>query len=487
MKVKGVYSKITPSVFALILLLNWSANAQQILYFKHSCSFDGDQEDAEIYADDASDEATVIVRNIMKMNVLAQNFIIKSGNVKNALAAVDGKQRFILYSTSFLESFKADENAKWAAYCLMAHEIGHHLNNDDMAETDPAKRKLMEIQADKFAGGILYRMGATLLQAQFGVEKYTEDAVSKTHPPKSARLNAVATGWKQMQESMRSQGFEPPKPTVQSEPTTTQKVESSPPSVHKKKTEQDPYTSAHTTGIAVGGKKSDFEPDMVFVKGGAFQMGQPDPNISCDGCSKDEQPVHSVTLSSFYIGRYEVTQKQWREVMGTNPSHFKNCGDDCPVENVSWDDVQAYLKKLNEKTGKNYRLPTEAEWEYAARGGSQSKGYTYSGDNLIGNVAWYGGNSGNQTQKVGKRKANELGIFDMSGNVLEWCSDWYNEGYYQLSGGMTNSQGPISGSIRVLRGGSWYSDGHACRSVNRIYGTPSFRFNYIGFRLVFAP
>jgi formylglycine-generating enzyme required for sulfatase activity len=441
---------IPPSVIALFLLLNFAANAQQILRFKHTCSFDGDQEDTEIYADDASDEATVIVRNIMKMNVLAQNFIIKSGNVKNALASVDGKQRYILYSTAFLESFKADEDSKWAAYCLMAHEIGHHLNNHDMAETDPAKRKLMEIQADKFAGGILFRMGATLKQAQTGIEKYTQDAGSHTHPPKSARLNAVATGWKQMQENMREQGFEQPKPIVQNDPPKADKVELTPPSV--------------------------LFNEMVKVKGGTFQMGSND-------FTNAEKPVHTVTVGDFSIGRYEVTQKLWFDVMGTKPSRFKDC-DDCPVESVSWDDVQEFLKKINQMVGKAYRLPTEAEWEYAARGGNQSKGYTYSGDNLIGNVAYYKGNSGNQTQKVGKRKANELGIFDMSGNVWEWCSDWYNEGYYKLSGGMTNPPGSLSGDSRVLRGGSWNLNQEAVRVITRNRSEPNYRSPNGGFRLV---
>jgi formylglycine-generating enzyme required for sulfatase activity len=446
-----LFHKIAPSVIALFLLLNCVANAQQILHFKHACSFDGDREDAEIYADDPSDEATTIVRNIMKMNVLPQNFTIKSGNVPNALASVDGKQRYILYSTSFLESFKQDEDSKWAAYCLMAHEIGHHLSNHDMEEGDPAKCRLREIQADKFAGGILYRMGATLKQAQAGIEKYTQNDGSKTHPPKMARLEAVASGWKQMQESLRAQGFEQPKPVVQNLPKPAEKVDLTPPSV--------------------------LFMEMVKVKGGTFQMGS-------NNGEEDEKPVHTVTVSDFSIGKYEVTQKLWFDVMGTNPSHFKNCGDDCPVEKVSWDDVQLFLKKLNQMTGKNYRLPTEAEWEYAARGGNQSKGYIYSGDNLVGNVAWYDGNSGQQTQKVGKRKANELGIFDMSGNVSEWCRDSYNAGYYKLSNNMTDPKGPILGDSRVLRGGSRVGNPESVRAASRDRVNPGYSANNVGFRVV---
>lgn len=206
---------------------------------------------------------------------------------------------------------------------------------------------------------------------------------------------------------------------------------------------------------------NDFGIEMVYVKGGTFQMG------SNDGDS-DEKPKHSVTLSDFYIGKYEVTQKQWREIMGNNPSNFKNC-DNCPVEKVSWNDVQEFIKKLNQKTGKNYRLPTEAEWEYAAKGGNQSKGTIYSGSNNIDEVAWYRENSGSKTHPAGQKKPNELGIYDMSGNVYEWCNDWY--GNYS-AGSQRNPQGSSSGARRVLRGGSWGSIAGNCRVSNRINSAP---------------
>ena len=218
---------------------------------------------------------------------------------------------------------------------------------------------------------------------------------------------------------------------------------------------------------------------MVYVAGGTFTMGC--TNEQGDDCWGVEKPAHSVTLSGFYMGKYEVTQAQWKAVMGSNPSHNK--GDNLPVENVSWDDVQAFIRKLNQLTGKRYRLPTEAEWEYAARGGNQSRGYKYAGGNNIDEVAWYDGNSGERTHPVGKKRPNELGLYDMSGNVWEWCSDWYDEDYYGNSP-QNNPQGPASGSYRVLRGGSWSDYAIYCRSAYRYGYTPDSRSGSIGFRLV---
>jgi formylglycine-generating enzyme required for sulfatase activity len=224
--------------------------------------------------------------------------------------------------------------------------------------------------------------------------------------------------------------------------------------------------------VVANGKKS-FEPEMVFVKGGTFQMG----NTSGDS---DEAPVHSVTLSDFYIGKYEVTQAQWKALMGSNPSDFSGC-DNCPVEQVSPDDAHNFITKLNQQTGKHYRLPTEAEWEYAARGGSQSRNYAYSGSNDVGSVAWFDLNAEGKTHEVGTMQPNELGIYDMSGNVWEWCSDWY--GAY-TSFAVTNPKGSAKGLYRVFRGGSWNLEAYRCRNSLRRRNLPDNRFNNLGFRLV---
>ena len=219
-----------------------------------------------------------------------------------------------------------------------------------------------------------------------------------------------------------------------------------------------------------------FEPEMVFVKGSTFQMG------SNEG-GKNEKPVHSVTLSDYYIGKFEVTQKQWREVRGIDPPNLNFTGcDDCPVESVSWEEVQTYLQQLSTKTGKKYLLPTEAEWEFAAIGGNSSNNYTYSGSNNIDDVAWYKTNSDSKTHTVGGKQANKLGIYDMTGNVWEWCSDWYDENYYTNSPPQ-NPKGASSGTYRTFRGGSWSSSSSVCRVACRGRYGPFNRYSSLGFRV----
>ena len=217
--------------------------------------------------------------------------------------------------------------------------------------------------------------------------------------------------------------------------------------------------------------------EMVEVRGGTFRMGGTSEQGG-DADSDDEYPVHSVTLSGYYIGKTEVTQALWKAVMGSNPSKF--IGDNLPVENVSWYDCQEFIRKLNSLTGQNFRLPTEAEWEFACRGGNNSRGYKYSGSNYIDNVAWYDGNSGDKTHSVATKSPNELGIYDMSGNVGEWCGDWFGD---YSSGAQTNPKGPNDGRDRVERGGSWYFSARSCRSSNHNYDCPGIHFYDVGLRL----
>ena len=216
--------------------------------------------------------------------------------------------------------------------------------------------------------------------------------------------------------------------------------------------------------------------EMIAVEGGTFTMGC--TSEQGNDCDSDEKPAHQVNLSDFYIGKYEITQAQWKALMGSNPSIFK--GDSLPVENVSWNDAREFINKLNAQTGKQYRLPTEAEWEFAARGGNKSRGYKYSGSNTVDNVAWYGDNSLNKTQTVGTLSPNEIDIYDMSGNVWEWCNDKYNE---YNGNSQTNSQSTFSGSYRMFRGGGCRNYAKNVRVSYRNCGAPGDRNNSIGFRL----
>ena len=242
---------------------------------------------------------------------------------------------------------------------------------------------------------------------------------------------------------------------------------------------------ASSSSVSSGGNeisipvKNGITIDMVKVEAGTFMMGA---TSEMGNPYSWEKPVHQVTLThDYYMGKYEVTQALWKTVMGSNPSKFK--GDNLPVEKVSWNECQEFISKLNSITGRKFRLPTEAEWEYAARGGKKSRGYRYSGSSDVADVAWYDGNSGSKTHPVGMKQANELGIYDMSGNVYEWCQDRY--GSY-VSSSQTNPTGAVSGSNRVNCGGSWYSDAGYCRLSYRDYDAPDFRGDCLGLRLVLS-
>ncbi len=226
--------------------------------------------------------------------------------------------------------------------------------------------------------------------------------------------------------------------------------------------------------------RNDLGMEFVFILPGSFMMGSPknEPGRS------DDEILHNVTLTKgFFMQTTQVTQKQWKSVMGNNPSHFKEC-DDCPVENVSWDDVHEFIDKLNKKKGHTYRLPTEAEWEYACRAGSETAFCFGDDESQLEHYAWYDRNSGGRTHPVAQRNPNAWGLYDMHGNVWEWCQDWYGN-YYADS--VTNPEGSSTGSDRVFRGGCWYDYARRCRSANRNSNAPCNRNSCLGFRLVLSP
>lgn len=255
----------------------------------------------------------------------------------------------------------------------------------------------------------------------------------------------------------------PVKANTQSNPMQTQKV-----STNRTNAPQSPTKSLDLV-------LQNLINNMVYVNGGTFMMGATKEQIDV---REDEKPNHKVTLTSFSIGRYEVTQEEWLAVMGNNPSVIRNTKN--PVENVSWDDCQTFISKLNELTGRNFRLPTEAEWEFAARGGNHNNGFIYAGNNDLNSIAWYYENSNNTTHKVGSKRPNELGLYDMSGNVWEWCQDIY--GFYDVNDG-TDPKGPKSGSKRIFRGGSYSYAKEQCRVSSRLSSPPSDKGSNLGFRL----
>jgi formylglycine-generating enzyme required for sulfatase activity len=225
---------------------------------------------------------------------------------------------------------------------------------------------------------------------------------------------------------------------------------------------------------------------LILIPPGEFMMGSPD---SEKYRQSDEGPQHRVRISKgFYMSVTEVTQAQWQAVMGSNPSLFKGFlgldkNDDLPVECVSWNDAVEFCRKLSQKEGKSYRLPTEAEWEYACRAGTTTRFYFGDSDSQLSDYAWCDEDSGNKTYPVGQKKPNAFGLYDMHGNVWEWCSDWYDENYYSESPA-DDPKGPSTGQYLVLRGGSWSNLASSCRVANRDYSGPNLHTNYIGFRLV---
>lgn len=262
------------------------------------------------------------------------------------------------------------------------------------------------------------------------------------------------------------------------------------------------HSSSNSYGSSSGGygRNQDFietawgiNMKMIWVEGGDFLMGC--TSEQGGACESDEQNVRRVTVDGYYIGMLEVTQSQWEKVVGTSISQQRNkansswslygVGPDYPMYYVSWDEAMEFCRLLSNKTGRTYTLPTEAQWEYAARGGNKNEGAKYAGSNMIDAVAWYTDNSGSSTHIVGSKRANALGIYDMSGNVWEWCKDWYANSY--VSYDTNNPVGPSSGSYRVYRGGSWSNGASRCRVADRSYNSPGYRRDHLGFRVVLLP
>lgn len=311
---------------------------------------------------------------------------------------------------------------------------------------------------------------AAVYEAQYAGTRFSDlfdaDALSASSRVQ-AQIDSIAIVRKQTEEILRQQRATAEWLRIEREQLERERIEQERLEQERKEREE-AERKRRETGYSNGILKvNGIEYPMIYVSGGSFMMG-----------SDVEKPGHRVTLSSYHIGKYEVTQDLWEAVMGTNPSFYK--GTRRPVEWVSYLDCLDFIGKLNELTGQNFRLPTEAEWEFAARGGNSSRGYKYSGSDDLDAVAWYADNSGSSHHNVGTKSPNELGIYDMSGNVWEWCRDWYAS---YGSSPQTNPKGPSSGSDRVFRGGSWYHDANDSRVSYRYYYSPDIHFYDLGLRL----
>lgn len=469
---------------------------------------------------------------------IPNNFVLAPcTGIDNCFALYKNGYSYIVYDINFFNKIKTygftEKNLQkntvdWAALTILAHELGHHMC---LHTTNPNLSSIytpvqIELQADEYAGSVMYKLGATLIQAQLAMNSSdVPEEGSLTHPGRKPRLAAIAKGWnkeykKDMDKNRVGNNTNQAPPdiptsnTVTNTPATNKTAVITPnksvvppsrvssnPAVTNRVANNDPAPATHGD-----------VPGMVFVRGGSFNMG------SNDG-ENDERPMHRVTVGSFYMSKYLVTVGEYRkfaqatgygaatvekEVKTSRFARHKpdpkpvanweydasgnkrgSNDDNEPVIYISWDDCIRYCEWMSGQTGKTYRLPTEAEWEYATRGGGNGGSYAYSGSNDLDEVAWYSGNSANRTQPVGQKKPNELGLYDMIGNVRQWCNDWYDPNYYGSSP-TQNPQGATTGVNRVVRGSSWHDASQYCRPSYRISFSSDSRFNYIGFRPVIS-
>ncbi len=516
----------------------------------NTCSFDGALPDDDLYTYSSESKMEVIAEEIVDVIGLDVNFEIKVSNVPNAVAYVKGNKRMILYSENFMHKLLADSGTQWAAYGLLAHEIAHHLNNHTLkvtgdrrlqelsadkfsgrvlrllgatleeaqaavkqskknaSHTHPSRSARLEAVTNGWnkGGGIVDRDkdgvpdSRDLCPGEYGTSKASgcpdadNDGIANKDDKCPYEPGVAAKQGCPMKPDRDKDGVPDEfdkcptkKGLARFEGCPDTDGDNIPDNMDRCPTK---FGKASNNGCPISSPiintfsnytETATNPNfkMIAIKGGSFNMGSSDAD-------SDEIPVHSVIVPDFYLAEFEVTQKLWRDVMGSDPKdlYFKG-RDNNPVGHVSWYDVQNFIKKLNRKTGKTYRLPSEAEWEYAARGGQKSKGYKFSGSDTIGYVAEYEENSNKSTKPVGRKKKNELGLYDMSGNVWEWCQDMYHNDYNKAP---KDGSAWITGSSsdRVVRGGSYDSFATDCRVTSRFSHYMGTRFSDIGFRLAIS-
>ncbi len=436
----------------ILSCLAFRLSAQDNITF--SCSYTGSGAVLTAHGfetDDLESDPSIsdLVKQILKLHhVPSQKIQVQvSSEVNNASAAARGGRPYILYSSHFVKNLQSLPHGSWKLMGIFAHEVGHHLLFHTMAQSK--SRPDLELEADTWAGSTLYQLGATLEQALSCFESVSMNGTS-THPPRNERKQAMEKGWYEAKAANPA-----PAPVPKPAPAPA-------PSPAKR----------DFTETATGASFA-----MKYLSGNSFSMGSEESDAY-----SDEKPVHTVRVGAFYMGKYEVTFAEYDRFCDATsrqkPSDQGWGRGNRPVINVSWDDAVAYCQWLSNTTGKTYRLPTEAEWEYSARGGEN---YKYAGSNDVNTTAWNTTNSDSKTHPVGQKQANGFGLYDMAGNVWEWCSDYYSD---YNSNSQSNPIGAASGSNRVLRGGRWGSVAQNCRVLSRNNRTPADRDDGLGFRVV---
>lgn len=409
-------------------------------------------------------QALIIKYSPSSATVLVDNKMVRGTNGVAKVVLPVGQHSYIVASDGY-ESEEGTVKLKAAAPSNLQITLSKETNTISTSTNDVATQHIVRNQIVKFSGKVVDINGQPVIGAV--VEETGTKNISVTDIDGNFIIKAKSSS---ITVTVTFLGCVPKQ--VKLTEGTKEEI-----TLIEETYKKQPSSSASSITIPV---KDGISIEMVKVEGGTFMMGAtPEMKNSWP----EERPIHQVTLTNdYYIGKYEVTQSLWCALMDNNPSYFK--GDNLPVEQVSWDDCQKFINKLNDITGRKFRLPTEAEWEYAARGGKKSRGYQYSGSNKISDVAWYSSNSEHKTQPVGLKLANELGLYDMSGNVDEWCFDRF--GFYSALS-QTNPLGADDGICRVYRGGSWEQTAGFCRSSDRSnYGTSKNRIYNLGFRLALS-
>lgn len=404
-------------------------------------------------------QALIIKYSPSSATVLVDNKMVRGTNGVAKVVLPVGQHSYIVASDGY-ESEEGTVKLKAAAPSNLQITLSKETNTISTSTNDVATQHIVRNQIVKFSGKVVDINGQPVIGAV--VEETGTKNISVTDIDGNFIIKAKSSS---ITVTVTFLGCVPKQ--VKLTEGTKEEI-----TLIEETYKKQPSSSASSITIPV---KDGISIEMVKVEGGTFMMGAtPEMKNSWT----EERPIHQVTLTNdYYIGKYEVTQSLWCALMDNNPSYFK--GDNLPVEQVSWDDCQKFINKLNDITGRKFRLPTEAEWEYAARGGKKSRGYQYSGSNKISDVAWYSSNSEHKTQPVGLKLANELGLYDMSGNVDEWCFDRF--GFYSALS-QTNPLGADDGICRVYRGGSWEQTAGFCRSSDRSnYGTSKIVFITLAF------